>query len=138
MTILAIDHVNIRTTRVQATARFFADVLDMAITPSPATDDPDRGLWVCDVEGRAAVHIAHPGQLYPWEVGGCVPAEEPAGSSRIHHVAFRCDDHAALIARLSRLGIAYDCNTIPAIGLRQIFVRESNDILLELNFFAPA
>jgi hypothetical protein len=37
--------------------------------------------------------------------------------------------------RVGTLGAPFQLNTVDAIGLRQIFVSDPNNVLLELNFF---
>lgn len=134
MRVDALDHVNLRTPDVQGTARFFAEVLGLAITPSPGSSDPDQALWICDGEGRAVIHLARPDIAYPWEADGGVPASPP-GTGRLHHVAFRCSGYAAMCERLGALGIDVHANDIPSLPLRQLFVTDPNGVMLELNFF---
>jgi catechol 2,3-dioxygenase-like lactoylglutathione lyase family enzyme len=134
MRVEALDHVNLRTPDVTGTARFFADVLGLSITPSPGNDDPEKALWICDGEGRAIVHLARPDIAYPWEPeGGAAPALP--GTGRLHHVALRCTGYAALCARLSEMDIFAHANEIPQVSLRQLFVTDPNGVMLELNFF---
>jgi catechol 2,3-dioxygenase-like lactoylglutathione lyase family enzyme len=132
MAIDGIDHVNIRTTDVGATARFFVDVLDMKIRDTPGIPDRSKAAWLCDTEGRAVVHLITSDVVYPWERSG--ETADP-GSGRIHHVALSCSGYDALCARLEKLGVAYNANAVPEAGLRQLFVEEPNGITLELNFF---
>ena len=37
--------------------------------------------------------------------------------------------------RVGALGTPFQLNTVASIGLRQIFVSDPNNVLLELNFF---
>jgi hypothetical protein len=39
------------------------------------------------------------------------------------------------MTRVEALGTPFQRNTVDAIGLRQIFVSDPNNVLLELNFF---
>lgn len=133
MRVEALDHVNIRTPDVAATSRFFADVLAMTVTPSPGDPDPEKAAWICDVEGRAVVHLAICDIAYPWEAEA--PPAGPAGSGRLHHVALRCAGYPAMVARLEGKQISFRASDVPQVGLRQLFVEEPNGILLELNFF---
>lgn len=133
MRVDAIDHVNIRTPDVIGTGRFFADILAMAVMPSPGDADPAKAAWICDAEGRAVVHLAAYDILYPWEAAAPVPS--PQGSGRLHHVALRCTDYGAMAERLAGKGLHFRTNDVPQVGLRQLFVEEPNGILLELNFF---
>jgi len=50
-------------------------------------------------------------------------------------VALRCSGYAEVLARLERRGIGHQLNDVAAVGLRQIFVLDPNQVLLELNFF---
>jgi len=59
-----------------------------------------------------------------------------AETGAIHHVALRCCDFATVKARLDARGADYKVNEMPAIGLRQIFTADPNNVLLDLNFFA--
>jgi hypothetical protein len=47
----------------------------------------------------------------------------------------RCSGYEEVRARLSRRGIGHQLNEVAAVGLRQIFVLDPNQVLLELNFF---
>ncbi len=130
-----LDHVNIRTPDVPGTARFFADVLGMTITPSPGSSDPDKSVWICDAEGRAAVHVGDVSLPYPGEIDGVPVKASAPGSGRVHHVAMRCTGYDDMRRRLSDSGTAFLANDVPAAGLRQLFVSDPNELMLELNFF---
>jgi hypothetical protein len=40
-----------------------------------------------------------------------------------------------MIARLKSRRLDHRLNTVPAVGLRQVFTLDPNGVLLELNFF---
>jgi catechol 2,3-dioxygenase-like lactoylglutathione lyase family enzyme len=63
---------------------------------------------------------------------GVAPGAE---TGAIHHVALRCANFAAVLARLDARGAEYRVNDVPSIGLKQIFTADPNNVLLELNFF---
>lgn len=128
-TVKALDHVNIQTTELGATARFFADVLDLVPGEPVPGAGTERVVWMRDDLGRSLVHLTLPGATFADDAR---PARADTGA--LHHVAFECEGHAAMLARLERLGHAYRCRDIAAIGLRQVFVAEPNGTLLELNF----
>ena len=46
-----------------------------------------------------------------------------------------CSGYDDVIARIATLGLDCQTNTVDAIGLRQIFTADPNNVLLELNFF---
>jgi catechol 2,3-dioxygenase-like lactoylglutathione lyase family enzyme len=130
MTVTALDHVNIQTLDVAGTAQFFTDVLDLRAAPPFPGADMRQVTWMFDTDGRPVVHITSPGMTF---AGDPAPV---AGSSTgaLHHVAFACTGHGAMLARLEQLGLAFRVRDIAAIGLRQIFVTEPNGVLLELNY----
>jgi catechol 2,3-dioxygenase-like lactoylglutathione lyase family enzyme len=130
MTVKSLDHVNIQTLDVAGTARFFTDVLDLAARPPVPGLDPDQITWMWDRERRPIVHITRPGHTFADE------AEKPIGTDTgpIHHVAFECEGHAAMLARLKSMDLSCRTRDISQIGLRQIFVHEPNGVVLELNY----
>lgn len=132
MGVRRIDHVNIRTPHLEETIGFYTRALGMTATPVPGMDDISRAAWIVDDGGAAAVHVGRAGAIYPGE-DGVSPVPE-AGSAMVHHVAFECDDHAGMIERLEAAGADYFCNDLIDYGLRQIFARDPNGVLVELNF----
>ena len=52
----------------------------------------------------------------------------------VHHVALACSGHDGMIERLDRMGLPHRGNHVVAIDLKQIFVRDPNGVLLELNY----
>ena len=134
MTVAALDHVNIRTGDVAATVAFFAEVLEMTLTPPPGADGIGKGAWLLDGEGRPIIHVGAAAGTYPSDLD--FPFAGGDGTGPIHHVALRCEGPDAVRERLIRSGRRFTENHVDSIGLRQIFVAESNGILLELNFFA--
>lgn len=130
MTVTALDHVNIQTQDVAGTAQFFTDVLDLRAAPPFPGADMAQVTWMFDPADRPVVHITSPGMTF---AGDPAPMAG-ASTGALHHVAFACTGHDAMIARLQRLGLAHRLRDIAAIGLRQIFVTEPNGVLLELNY----
>ncbi len=130
MFVNGLDHINIRTAALAETVRFFADVLDLKAGDPPAGLDPARIQWMFDGSGRALFHLSTAGSVDAGDDG----AASGHGTGAVHHVALDCRDYAAMIARLDRLGVPYRCLDVLAGGIRQVFVRDPNDVLLELNF----
>jgi catechol 2,3-dioxygenase-like lactoylglutathione lyase family enzyme len=133
MTGTTLDHVNIQTPDVARTARFLADVLDLRPAPPFPGADMGQVTWLFDAADRPIIHVTAPGMTFADD-----PAPVPgSGTGALHHVAFACTGHDAMIARLERLGLAFRVRDIAPIGLRQIFVSEPNGVLLELNYREP-
>lgn len=132
MKVEALDHINIRTGDVAATVAFFEDILDMKATPPPGLDSIEWAAWLLDDAGRAVIHVAPVSAPYPSD--GDFPFREAEHSGPIHHVALRCQHPDSVRERLTRAGLRFCENRLDSINLNQIFVQETNGILLELNF----
>ncbi|MCZ4344161.1 VOC family protein [Sphingomonadaceae bacterium G21617-S1] len=130
MAVRKLEHVNIRTRRLLETIQFYQEILDMEATPSPG-GDMTKGAWIRDTSGQAIVHLVSAD--VPLTTRLSAPAVD-SGSGAIDHVALECDGYEDMQHRMERHGLTHRCNTIPSIGLRQIFVEDPNGVLVELNF----
>jgi|JI8StandDraft_1071087.scaffolds.fasta_scaffold112525_1 catechol 2,3-dioxygenase-like lactoylglutathione lyase family enzyme len=130
MKVNAIDHVNIIVEDLDATARFYAEVLGLDRRDGPAPLPPTQVQWMHDDAGRPVVHINSLDcpRAYDRDVSA-----GPTGA--IHHIALNCSGFEEMKARLDARGIDCAINDIPSIGLSQIFLRDPNDVVLELNFY---
>ena len=131
MRVEALDHVNIITDRLDETAAWYADLLDLDRRDGPPPLTPETAQWMFDAEGRAIVHInsVDCARMYDREV------QPGALTGALHHVALRLEGYEEVKARLDARGADYEENVVAAIGLRQIFTADPNNVLLELNFF---
>jgi catechol 2,3-dioxygenase-like lactoylglutathione lyase family enzyme len=131
MIVERLDHVNIITDQLGETARFYAELLDLEERDGPPPLKPEHVRWMYTRAGDAILHLNSVDcpRAYDREVA---PGSE---TGAIHHVALRCANFAAVTARLDARGADYKINDLSAIGLRQIFTADPNNVLLELNFF---
>ena len=132
MAVLGLEHVNIRTSNLTATIEFFRDVLMMQVSPSPRSTSTDHGAWVFDASGTAVVHLADREIAYPSD--STFPFMPAAGSGALHHIALKCSDFDATLARINSRGLSFYEHHIQQIGLKQIFVHQPDGSLFELNF----
>ena len=130
MQVEALDHVNIITSDLEGTARFYAELLDLEPRDGPPPLTHANARWMYDEAGRAVIHINSLDcpRAYDREVRA-----GPTGA--LHHVALRCSGYQELCSRLKKRGLEHRINEVTAIGLKQIFVLDPNQVLLELNFF---
>ncbi len=131
MRVEALDHVNIITDRLDETAEFYGFLLGLERRDAPPPLTPQNATWMYDDDGRAIIHInsldcprAYDREIQPGALTGA-----------LHHVALRCSGHDDMVKRLDARGADYRLNLVSAIGLRQIFTADPNNVLLELNFF---
>jgi catechol 2,3-dioxygenase-like lactoylglutathione lyase family enzyme len=131
MKVNALDHVNIITGDLDGTSRFYAELFNLERRDAPPPLTPTTAQWMFDDANRAIFHINSLDCFRTYEREVMVG---PTGS--IHHVALNCAGFEDMVDRLEARGLEYKLNTVHAIGLRQIFTKDPNDVLLELNFFA--
>ncbi len=132
MPVEQLDHVNIVTDRLDETAEFYVALLELERRDGPPPFRPDQMQWLFDGSGRALVHL----NSVDCERAYDRAFEHGTATGAVHHIAFKCSDHSAALARITRLGCEFRTNRVESIGLEQIFVKDPNGVLLELNFFA--
>jgi catechol 2,3-dioxygenase-like lactoylglutathione lyase family enzyme len=125
-----LDHVNIFTDDMAASARFYATLLDLDVRNGPPPSKPEMVQWVYDEQNRPIVHLNARGAPQAFK-RDCPPG--PTGP--IHHVAFNCSGKDEVVGRLQASGSEYTVQDIPSIGLTQVFTHDPNGVLLELNFW---
>lgn len=132
MKVEALDHVNIITDRLDETAEWYAEMLQLERRDAPPPLTPQTAQWMFDAEDRAIIHInsvdchrTYDREVKPGDLTGA-----------LHHVALRLQGYEEMKARLDAKGADYKENLVEAISLRQIFTADPNNVLLELNFFA--
>jgi catechol 2,3-dioxygenase-like lactoylglutathione lyase family enzyme len=126
----ALDHVNIITGELEGSARFYAEVFGLEPRDGPPPLTHENARWLYDAAGRAVIHLNSLDcpRAYDREV-------RPGPTGALHHVALKCSGYQELRARLRARGLEHRINEVAAIGLKQIFVLDPNEVLLELNFF---
>jgi len=120
----ALDHFNVRTRQLDETVRFYCDVLGLTSGQRPNFSFP--GAWLYS-DGRAVVHLV---DISPTE-----EAQKP-DSGVVHHVAFMSRGFEAMKAHLETTGVAFRTVQVPGGELWQIFVRDPNGVMVELNYTA--
>jgi catechol 2,3-dioxygenase-like lactoylglutathione lyase family enzyme len=119
-----LDHFNIRTRQLGDTVRFYEDILGLQNGDRPNFAFP--GAWMYS-EGRAVVHLV--------DISATGEAQKP-DSGVVHHVAFASRDFNGMKQRLQSKGMAFDTRQVPGGELWQIFVRDPNGVMIELNYEA--
>jgi catechol 2,3-dioxygenase-like lactoylglutathione lyase family enzyme len=119
-----LDHFNIRTRQLDATVRFYQDILGLENGDRPNFSFP--GAWMYS-EGRPVVHLV--------DISPTSEQQKP-DSVVVHHVAFASRDFNGMKARLQSKGMAFDTRQVPGGELWQIFVRDPNGVMIELNYEA--
>lgn len=124
MELLDVQHIAIRTKDVEATNRFYTEVLGMTYADRPPMNFP--GSWL--QMGATQIHV----------VGGDAARDEdgsiPHGSAAVDHLAIAARGFDAYRAKFEEAGIEWKENALTGAGLWQLFVQDPSGILVELNF----
>ena len=127
MALEALDHYTIHCADMIGTRDFYCDVLGLTEGFRPQLGFAGHWLYCGD---RAVVHLLGADGALP-ENRGARPGTDTGG---LDHIAFRGRDAAATVVRLRKHGVAFRENLIRDIGLHQVFVRDPNGIMVEMNF----
>jgi catechol 2,3-dioxygenase-like lactoylglutathione lyase family enzyme len=127
MPLEALDHYTIQCADMNATRNFYRDVLGLTDGFRPDLGFPGYWLYAGDAP---VVHLLGAANALP-ENRSSKPGHDTNG---LDHIAFRGKDAAATIAKLKEHSIAFRESLIPDIQLHQVFVRDPNGIMVEMNF----
>jgi catechol 2,3-dioxygenase-like lactoylglutathione lyase family enzyme len=117
--ISGLDHINIETTDLEGTIRFYEQVLGLRNGARPPFTFP--GAWLYSGE-QALFHLVGVDDLTNTSTGA------------INHVALLANDFVGCKARLNALAQPYEQRVVPDSNIRQLFVNDPNGVRLELNF----
>lgn len=134
MIVEKLDHVNIIAHDLDATARFYADLLDLEERDGPPSMRRDEARWMFDSAGNAILHLNSPDCRRLFDR----PVKDGEATGALHHVALRCSGFGTVKSRLDARGADYQINDASSAGIRQIFTFDPNNVLLELNFFVAS
>lgn len=132
MQVERLDHINIITDRLDESADWYAQMLDLERCEAPPPMTPEAAQWMYDGRGIAIIHL----NSLEFKRTYDRPVSPGAHTGAVHHVALRMQGYEEVVARLQAHGATYRENIVEAINLRQIFTTDPNNVLLELNFFA--
>jgi catechol 2,3-dioxygenase-like lactoylglutathione lyase family enzyme len=119
MPVNGINHVNIRTTDVEASARFYTEVLDFKFRGGPLVMGREPN-WLFDKSGHPIIHLR-------------VMAPDSDSTGPIDHVALDCEGLPLVIERLKQRDLKFDIANLQP-GVTIVFVKDPHGVMLELNF----
>jgi catechol 2,3-dioxygenase-like lactoylglutathione lyase family enzyme len=124
--LIALDHVNIRTERVDALAAFYAEILGLVRGPRPPFAFGGAWLYCND---RAVVHLV---EVEPGD--GPQPRAVDPLELRLSHFAFRGSGLGAFLERLKRAGIQHAVGKLPGAAITQVNLRDIDGNALHVDF----
>ena len=139
MPIGRLDHYSIRTLDIEASRRFYTEVMGFEEGFRPNFDFP--GLWLYNGASKEAaygiVHIIGIDPTNPEGLKAYLGDRDLStlnGTGTVDHMAFAATGLKEMRARLERQGIPYRERTVPNLGLHQVFFEDPSQVTIELNF----
>ena len=130
MAVDMLEHFTVRCTNLERTRDFYSEVIGLRVGPRPDFDF--AGYWLYLGE-QPVVHLV----LEAERDDGRDPrsaSAEPQETGALDHIAFRGRDLEATRALLRARGLAFRERPVPGKPLFQVFVRDPDGVLIELNF----
>jgi catechol 2,3-dioxygenase-like lactoylglutathione lyase family enzyme len=125
-------HIAIKTPDVEATRRFYVDVMGMRLAERPPFDFP--GYWIqASVPGGFAIFHIYAGYA-ALEPDGTMAT----GTGTIDHISISVNGFESSRKRFIEYGLPYRENKVPGAGLLQLFVYDPSQVLLELTYLTAA
>ena len=141
-----IDHYSIRTLDLEASRKFYTDVVGFTVGPRPPFKFP--GLWLYNGEPPKDLDSAEGNYGIVHIIG--VDLNDPSGlieylgdvdltklgeaQGSIDHIALATRGRASLVARCEQNGVSFFERTVPTMGLHQVFIKDPSGITIECNF----
>jgi len=122
MNVGVLDHYNVSTRKLPETIKFYEEVLGFKNGPRPPFNFPGAWLYSGD---HPVLHINDISQT---------DREQRPDSGVIDHVAFGSRGFEATKKHLAGKGITHRVNQVPKSTRWQIFLRDPNNVEIELNF----
>jgi catechol 2,3-dioxygenase-like lactoylglutathione lyase family enzyme len=127
MALEALEHYTINCADLEATRDFYRDVLGLTDGFRPKLGF--KGYWLYAGE-VPVVHLLGADGAAPENRGN----EQGGDTGSLDHIAFRGKDAQTTIAKLKEHGLKFRENQIREISLHQVFVKDPNGIVVEMNF----
>jgi catechol 2,3-dioxygenase-like lactoylglutathione lyase family enzyme len=138
MPINKLAHFSVRTSSLDASKRFYREVLGFQEGFRPPFKFP--GAWLYrggDEADFGVVHLIGIDKDDPSGLKDYLGEKAEVslrGSAAVDHLAFLATDLPNMHARLHAAGCNFRERTVPSIGLHQVFVEDPSGITIELNF----
>jgi len=138
MTITKLAHYAIRTADLEASRRFYTEVIGFRVGYRPPFPFP--GIWLYQDEDHpefGIVHIIGVDREDPKGLEGyCgIGSNKPrSGTGSLEHIAFLANDWPQMRTRCQAHRVDYVERSVPELGLHQVFLVDPSGITLELNY----
>lgn len=139
MPVQRLDHYSVRTTDLDATLRFYTDIMGFETGFRPPFNFP--GHWLYNgapyPESNGVVHLIGIDPDSPEGLSDYLGDRSPdslLGSGALDHIAFLATNINDMRARLEKHGLEWREREVPSLNLLQVFLEDPNGITIELNY----
>lgn len=134
-----LDHYSIRTLDIEASRRFYTEVMGFTSGFRPPFKFP--GIWLYNgaqyPETTGVVHIIGIDPNDPQGLKDYLGDRDVAslqGTGTVDHMAFAATGLADMRMRLQRQGVAFRERTVPSLHIHQVFFEDPSGVTIELNY----
>ena len=126
MPVSGLFHIAIKTADLDATIKFYSEVIGLRLAERPPLTYP--GAWLAVPDGPSIIHI------YAGEPAKSADGKVASGTAAIDHVSITASGYHDFIASFRRHGLDWRENKVPNTTLWQLFVYDPSGVQLELTF----
>lgn len=126
MAVDMLEHFTVRCASLERTRDFYCEIVGLRVGPRPEFDFAGYWLYLGD---RPVVHLVLEGERL--DARAYVAGRD---TGALDHIAFRGGDLEGVRALLHAKGVDFKECPVPGKPLHQIFVRDPDGVLIELNF----
>ena len=136
MFVRGFDHFTIRTDKLEETKEFFTRLLNLKEGARP--NFKFNGYWMY-LETKPIFHLVESAISNDDEVAKYLGirnegSDDKSSSGCIDHLAFRIEGYGSLLEKADQYGWEFFERTVPDVHEHQLFLRDPNDITIELIF----
>jgi catechol 2,3-dioxygenase-like lactoylglutathione lyase family enzyme len=136
VSIRKLAHYSIRARDLEASCRFYTEVLNFRVGFRPAFSFP--GVWLYLDRDESELGLVHLIGSDADDAGGLAEylghRSTAAGTGVLDHVAFLAERWPEQRTRCERLGVHYVERAVPGLGLHQVFLSDPSGVVVELNY----
>jgi catechol 2,3-dioxygenase-like lactoylglutathione lyase family enzyme len=130
MAVDMLEHFTVRCTDLDRTKRFYSDIIGLRVGPRPPFGFQGYWLYLGD---QPVVHLVLESERDDGRPPR-PPTDEPPETGALDHIAFRGVGLEGTRALLRDQAIPFRERPVPGKPFHQIFVRDPDGVLIELNF----
>lgn len=137
MGVAKLAHYSIRTRDLEATRRFYVEVLGLRVGFRPPFNFP--GLWLYQGPDESEFGVVHVIGVDPNGGDGLTDYlghrdDGLIGSGALDHIAFLATGWNQMRQRCQAHGVDFVQRTVPSLDLHQVFIADPSGVTIELNY----